>query len=263
MNIIQITDLHLCKDGGPAFLHADSSRALRQTVDYFLQTPIRADAVVVSGDISSDGSLSAYQAAKRELGRLPWPVYYIPGNHDDRRTMQQAALIPADPQQAVCHRVDLQDVSLILLDTVLDGQSRGGVSDDTLALLSDCLPQDPTTPVLLFMHHVPFVTGYTAMDEPFEQAEKLTALLSGHPCIRVCCGHIHASMATQIRQISMITCSPVSMAMEFDLTAQGGDAFYTSEPQFALHCVDGGQIITHFATIPTREARLGPYTFSV
>ena len=194
---------------------------------------------------------------------MPWPVYYIPGNHDKHIAMQQAQLLPEDWRQATCRRIDFPEARIILLDSVQKGQSRGGVSDEALELLRDSLPVDDNKPTFLFMHHVPFRTGYTVMDEPFEQVEKLMELLANRQNLYVCCGHIHASIVTKMQQISVNTCPPVCMAMEFDLTPQGGDMFYTSEPQFALYTVEGSQVITHFVTVPTREIRKGPYTFSI
>ena len=261
MNVIQLSDLHLCEGGRFAFSRADSTRALRETVDYFLSSFIDIDAVIVCGDVSNDGSPGSYQTAKSELARLPWPVYYIPGNHDNRLAMQQAQLLPQDRNQAACRRLNFSEASIILLDSVLEGQSRGGISDETLKLLENCLSKDDDRPTFLFMHHVPFCTGYSVMDEPFEQVDKLMQTLSDQKNLHICCGHIHASIATRMRQISVCTCSPVCMAMEFDLTPQGGNMFYTSEPQFALHAVKGTQVITHFVTVPTRELREGPYPF--
>lgn len=263
MNIIQISDLHLCENDHPAFQWADSTLALRNTVDYFLHSSIEADAVVVSGDISNDGSIGAYQTAKDELDRLPWPVYYIPGNHDDPVAMQQMQMLPRDPYQAACRRLDFPEAVIILLNSAHKGLSSGYVSNEALKLLKKYLSEDDGRPTFLFMHHVPFRTGYTVMDEPFEQAEKLMRLLAGRQNLLICCGHIHASIVTKVQQVSMNTCPPVCMAMEFDLTSQGGDMFYTSEPQFTLYVVEGSQVVTHFATVPTGESRRGPYTFSV
>lgn len=263
MNIVQISDLHLCENNKCAFFQADSTLALRKTVDYLLHLTIDVDVVVVSGDVSNDGSIGAYQAAKKELERLPWPVYYIPGNHDDQFAMQKTQLLPKDRIQAACRRIDFPEAVIILLDSVQKGKSGGCVSDEILELLKNILTKDDSRPTLLFMHHVPFRTGYTVMDEPFEQVEKLMDVLNGQQNMYVCCGHIHAPMSTKLQHLYINTCPPVCMAMEFDLTPHGGNMFYTSEPQFVLHAVEGSQVITHFVTVPTGEVRKGPYTFSV
>lgn len=262
MNIIQITDLHLCRDGQKSFLHADAAKALHDTVDYFLRSRIQMDAVVVSGDVSNDGSAESYQIARKELGRLPCSVYFVPGNHDDRRQMMQAGLIPADPREAVCRMVDTSEARILLLDSTADGKSWGQIGTEKLEILRQCLREEVSKPVFLFMHHVPFMTGYTVMDEPFSGVEEFISLVSERK-LHVCCGHIHAAMTTRIGQADILTCPPVCMEMELDLSAQGGDMFYTSEPQFALHVIEGQQVISHFAEVPTGESRQGPYTFSI
>lgn len=262
MNIIQITDLHLCRDGEKSFLHADAAQALRHTVDYFLRCHIPMDVVVASGDISNDGSMESYQTALRELEKLPCPVYFVPGNHDDRRHMAQAGLIPTDPNEAACRVVETTDARIILLDSTVDGKSWGQVGSEKMKLLRKYLSEDASKPVLMFMHHVPFITGYTVMDEPFSGVEEFISLISEKK-LYICCGHIHAAMTTQIGQANVLTCPPVCMEMEFDLSPQGGDMFYTSEPQFALHTIKGQQVISHFTEVPTGETRKGPYTFSI
>jgi len=262
MNIIQITDLHLCRNGEKAFLRADANQALKDTVEYFLHSALNIDMIVVSGDVSTDGSLSAYQAVRQELSRLPCPVYFIPGNHDCREHMQAVGFLPAEPDYSPCRKVETEEASVILLDTLKTGESRGIADKVCLEQLSALLSQDPQKPTFLFMHHVPFATGYTMMDEPIDGVGELQTLIAEKP-LTVCCGHIHAAMVTRMGLSNVITCPPVCMEMELDLSEKGGDMFYTSPPQFALHCVKGQEVISHFVTVPTQNSHQGPYTFSV
>lgn len=262
MNIIQITDIHLCQNEGMAFLRADVSQALKDTVEYFLHSTLKIDLIVVSGDVSTDGSIDSYQAALHEINRLQCPVLFVPGNHDCRENMQAAGLLPPDPDYFPCRLVETPEASIILMDTTKADESRGFVGEDCLEQLSVFLDRNLQKPTFLFMHHVPFTTGFTVMDEPFSGVEKLTDLLAGKP-LTVCCGHIHAGMLTRIGLSNVITCPPVCMEMELDLSADGGDMFYNAEPQFVLHRVKGQQVISHFVTVPTGNPRKGPYSFSV
>ncbi|WP_434310202.1 metallophosphoesterase [Hominifimenecus sp. rT4P-3] len=262
MNIVQITDLHLCQNGEKAFHRADATQALKNSVNYLLHSAISIDLVVVSGDISTDGSMDAYETALHELKRLPCPVYYVPGNHDCCKRMEQAGMIPVSSNGTACREIDLPEVSIILMNTAMAGESRGFVNKETLEQLREILNKEAGKPTFLFMHHVPFVTGFTVMDEPFSGVEEFNALISKKE-INVCCGHIHAGMVTHTGLATVITCPPICMEMELDFTPAGGDMFYVSEPQFAIHCVNEKQVVTHFAVVPTAESRRGPYPFSV
>lgn len=53
---------------------------------WFLSNALRErpDAVVVSGDIVNCGRPEEYQVARQILGSLNYPLYLIPGNHDDK-----------------------------------------------------------------------------------------------------------------------------------------------------------------------------------
>lgn len=271
MRILQLSDLHLANNGEYAFRHADSVMTLKQTIDYILTAPIYPDVVVVTGDVSTDGSASSYEFAMEQLKRLPWPLYMVPGNHDEREPMLKVCgdvcrLDPElYPESQNC--VDLPEARLLFVDSVIEFQPHGRITDATAKWVKEHLPEDPNRPTLIFLHHVPFKTWLPAMDEPVENVDALLDVLSGHENVLVCCGHIHTSIMTYIKGVKVMTAPPVSMQMEIDLRPggeaprPGGDAFFTAEPAFALHLIENGQVVTHFCTVPTGDRREGPYYF--
>ena len=263
MNIIQLTDLHLCQNQKPAYLHADSANALRKTVDYLICCGLQIDMVVVSGDLSDDGSSSAYAFIEQELSRLPCPVYCVPGNHDNQENMTAARLLPKNRSDALCRKIETEEADIVLLDSTNPDWSNGLMNEEKAILLQSALRTRIRKPALLFLHHVPFTTGYGVMDLPFEGLELLKSAADLRDDLYICCGHIHAAITARLGKTPVITCPPVSMEMELDLTAQGGDTFYCCEPQFALHEIHGMDIITRFCTVPTEETRTGPYPFSI
>ena len=58
------------------------------------------DAILVSGDLSEDGSLESYHTFKEIIGRLEAPLYVIPGNHDVRTDARVSLLVD------ICHRME-------------------------------------------------------------------------------------------------------------------------------------------------------------
>lgn len=263
MNIIQITDLHLCQNQQNAYLHVDTANALHATVDYLLNFCLPIDMVVASGDLSDDGSLSAYEFVAAELKRLPCPVYCVPGNHDNQENMIAAGLLPENRSDALCRKIETEETDIVLLDSTNPDWSNGLMNAEKATLLQNALRTRIRKPALLFLHHVPFTTGYGVMDRPFEGLDLLKTTVNFREDAYVFCGHIHAAITTRLGDTPVITCPPVSMEMKLDLTEKGGDTFYCREPQFALHEVRGLDVITHFCTVPTGELRRGAYPFRI
>lgn len=263
MQLLQLSDLHIVAGGGKAFRQAESLTELRHTIDYILTAGIAPDMAIVTGDLSSDGSTDSYRLAKEQLSRLPCPIHVIPGNHDEKAEMTEVF-------GSLCHTalsgeggrcVTLSGVRLLLLDSALLGKHHGGVDENSLRWLKSQLPDDRTAPVMVFLHHFPFRSGYTKMDKPFENADALLTLLQGRQNLQICSGHLHAGMFTRRGDVNLMTCPPVSMLMELDFTPGGGDRFYTAQPGFALHAIEDGQLSSHLCCVPACDHHGGPYSF--
>lgn len=259
MRILQLTDLHVNAEGRRAFLRAESLRDLQRTVDYILQVDLQPDVVVVTGDVSTDGTVSAYELVRQELSRLGCPFWVLPGNHDKKAEMKA---VFADE----CHTaldgvpgrcVDMDEARLLLLDSAVSGVSDGGLDQQMLAWVQEQLDVSPERPVMLWMHHFPFRTGYRGMDHPFAGEEKLLELLQGHNAF-VCSGHIHAGVIRRNGSVTMVTCPAVSMLMKLRLDEV---RFYTEQAGFALHIVENETVTTHLCTVPAAERSGGPYPF--
>lgn len=259
VKILQLTDLHVNAEGRRAFLRAESLRDLRRTVDYILQVDLQIDAVVVTGDVSTDGSISAYELVRRELLRLDCPFWVLPGNHDKKAEMKSVFAdrchTALDGVPGCC--VDLEDARLLLLDSAVPGVSCGVLDERMLTWVAEQLNVPPQRPVMLWMHHFPFCTGYRGMDHPLAGEKELLALLQGHNAF-VCSGHVHAGVVRREGDVTMLTCPAVSMLMNLRLDEV---RFYTEQSGFALHIVEDGTVTTHLCAVPAVERAGGPYPF--
>lgn len=256
MKILQLSDLHIMAGGGPAFRKAESLKDLQRTVDYILRADIKPDMVVVTGDVSSDGSEDSYRLVKEQLARLDCPAYVLPGNHDEKEPM--AAVLGEMCCTAPGRCITREGVRHLLLDSATAGVSAGGLDREALDWVAAQLAQD-RGPVMLWMHHFPFRTGYGVMDAPFAGEEPLLQLLQGREAW-VCSGHIHAGMVTRRGSVTLVTCPAVSMLMDLELSPAGGHHFHTAQSGFALHVVDGGSVLSHLCTVPG-AASTGPWEF--
>lgn len=258
MKILQLTDLHVNRDGRHAFLRADSLGDLRRTVDYLRTVELQADMAIVTGDVSTDGDRGAYELVRQELSRLGCPVWVLPGNHDQKAAMK--AVFGAECHTArdgvpgLC--IDMEEVRLLLLDSAEEEVSAGGLHEEQLAWLAAQLNVPQDRPVMLWMHHFPFRSGYRGMDHPFAGEEALLKLLQGRNAY-VCSGHLHAGVVRRQGSVTMMTAPAVSMLMELRPDTV---RFYTGRSGFALHIVEAGQVTSHLCSVPSTESG-GPYHF--
>ena len=203
-NILQISDTHIVAEGELVSGRLETARSLEKLVKYLLKVQYEiggVDAVIVSGDISEDGSPESYHRFKEIISGLEAPLYVIPGNHDARKPMRGAfasgGYLPPDGKLN-WHQV-IGNIHLIGLDTLIEGSGGGELDAATLAFLDDALVKIDGAPVLLALHHPPFETGIQFMDKIGinEGAEDFGEILSAYTGeIRVICGHIHSIIAT-------------------------------------------------------------------
>jgi 3',5'-cyclic AMP phosphodiesterase CpdA len=265
MKIIQLSDFHLRGDGKLSFRVADTPKMAEACFAHLAALPWRPDAYVITGDLADGGDLGAYQQLKQFLDRLEAPVYLLPGNHDKRDRILSVLpdYCPADPAVApyLCYTVEGHAMRLVFLDGTRPG-SHSGHCDEPVALwLERELAKAPDAPTLLFTHHPPFLCGFGKMDEPYENQERLAAILRSYPKVRLCCGHMHRSITTQWAGCIAVTAPAVAMQIEIDLTPEGGDEFRMETPGYLLHHFHAGVCNTHTCQIFTHATFSGPHRF--
>ena len=84
MLLAHISDTHFRSRGEKLYGFIDVNAANADVVSQLNALRERPDAVVVSGDIVNCGRPEEYQVARQILGSLNYPLYLIPGNHDDK-----------------------------------------------------------------------------------------------------------------------------------------------------------------------------------
>lgn len=283
MRIMQISDFHLRGDGKLSFQKSDTISALNQTVEYFckLKKYELPDFFVITGDLADGGALEGYEIVRDGLHRLPRPSFIVPGNHDKRDffldMFPNEAPVHDDIKPYICYTIDDRPIRVIVIDTMKPGCHSGGLSDAVAEWLEKKIVEYPDKPTLVFTHHPPFVTGLPAMDEGFDQSDRLAQILRKHKNVRLCCGHMHTGITTVWEGIPCVTCPPVAMQMEVDFRAKnsadvtreeaadnfkgGGDRFFLGNPAYLIHNLQGNIINTYYMIIPVGASYSGPWPF--
>jgi Icc protein len=137
------------------------------------------DAVIVKGDLTDRGSEEEYDAFLRAYSRLGERMHHVRGNHDAMITETIAATGP--------FAVEVDGVTLAVLDTVRPGTDRGRLPADQLAWLDETT-EAATQPVLVFGHHHPWDPSSADRSEEYfginpDDSEALIALFARREAI--------------------------------------------------------------------------------
>ncbi len=237
--VAQISDLHIKAPGALAYGRVDTARALERCVDALNAFDPAPDFVVISGDLADTPSTQEYEHLQRLLQPLKLPFAAIPGNHDSRELMRAAF-----PQAPLAHasgpldqKVELGGLDLLLLDSSVPGAPHGELSGVTLQWLDATLVASADRPVLLFLHHPPFVAGIWHMDrQNLRNAHELAAIVRRHPQVRhVACGHVHRATLTLFENRPCTICPAPNHAVDLDLAQLREPSFKVEPPALHIH----------------------------
>ncbi len=262
--ILQISDIHIVEPGALVSGRLATDQSLRRLVARLTDMLERigsVDALLISGDVSDDGSAESYAHFKSLMAPLDVPMFVIPGNHDLREPMRQAfgdAGYLSISGKLNWHR-SIGEIELIGLDTLTEGQGGGVLDAETLDFVKTTLATTADRPVLLALHHPPFQTGIAFMDRIGLQGfEPLAEILSSHRGeVRAVCGHVHSMMIANIGGTTAISSPSPCSSFEFDSRPDAPVGFFDQEDGCLLHRWQGGFQSIRIAT----QAGNGPFPF--
>ena len=260
--ILQLTDTHIVREGALVSGRLETAGALTRLVDRIMSIkhqiwPI--DAVLVSGDLSDDGSAESYVRFQSMLAPLGMPIYVIPGNHDAREPMRAAFSEQLPVTGPLNWSRTVGDVLLIGLDSLVEGHGHGTLDSETLKFLSEALENADGAAVLLALHHPPFQSGIGFMDDiGLTNRVAFREVIAQYSSeLRVVCGHIHSLVIASISgHIALSAPSPCS-TFESDYRADAQVGYRDMEDGCLLHRYDGSFQSVRIGPV----AGAGPFPF--
>jgi 3',5'-cyclic AMP phosphodiesterase CpdA len=265
MWIAQISDPHVRPAGTLYQGVTDANAALAAAVRQVNRLRPLPDLVLLTGDVTDNGTQAEYDAALAILAALRPRLLAIPGNHDDRDGFRQAFADQADlpPGGPVCYVHDASGpVRIIALDVTVPGRHHGEITDAALSWLHTALAADPDRPAVIMMHQQPFACGVPYLDKyRCFGAERLEQVVSLNKSVqRVLCGHVHRHMQ-QLFGGTLLCAAPSTVTAIALRPFDGADpASYLEPPGFLLHHwrPEGG-MLTH--AVPVGDFA-GPFPFA-
>lgn len=268
--IAQMTDIHIGfdPDAKPEELNRIRFRA---TLSRILKSPNIPDFLVLSGDLTDRGDRESFIKTADVLEQCPFPLLPMMGNHDTRAELLHAFPDTPTSDGFVQYVVDVEGLRVILLDSVEEGRHGGAFCETRRAWLRARLEEAPDSPVVIFMHHPPVVSGIDWMDPAHDEAwiKRLGEAVAGHEgrIQAIHCGHLHRPLNSRFQGIPVSVTPSVAPLVALDLrdiSPQKPDSrslITTESPTYALHRWDGRALVTHYEEVRDWEviAYYGPH----
>ncbi|MBF0621119.1 MAG: phosphodiesterase [Magnetococcales bacterium] len=191
VRLIQISDCHLFSDPKGQALQHVTLKSLNQVVDTVRINNPRPRMIVVTGDLSEDGSADSYLHLNSALIPMGVPVYAMPGNHDNTRVMREK--LRGAPVRWV-RSVSASNWNMVFLDSKdADQDSCGLLSDNELSALETALKERVNQPAIIFLHHHPVEIDSPWLDKiKLANSDALFDVIDRYPQVKaVVFGHIH------------------------------------------------------------------------
>lgn len=265
--VAQLSDVHIRPRGMLYQNLVDSNAMLVSAVEAINRLRPAPDAVLITGDLTDDGSPEAYAMLKEILGILESRYLLMPGNHDERRSLREAFHDQPWPSQSgegpLNFAFDIGAVRFLAIDTTVPGLHHGELDRSTLAWLGHELNSNKDRRCVVAMHHPPFSTGIPYLDKyGLRDLTPFRDLIARHDNIdRIIAGHVHRMMQTRIGAVPVLTCPSTTTQIALRVHEDARPASYLEPAAFLLHrwAADTGEGVTHLCYVDQFE---GPFPFA-
>ena len=191
VRLVQLTDTHLCQEGGGTLLGMDTDHSLQSVISQVQREQPHIDLLLGTGDLSDKGAREAYERLEDYCAQFAAPCVWLPGNHDDRQQKQA----PARRDTRLSGEVRVGDWQVILLDSQVPGEVGGELGRAELARLADALERAAGEGLhtLVCLHHQPERVGCVWLDEQMvADADAFWAIIERYDGVKaVLWGHVH------------------------------------------------------------------------
>lgn len=200
LRVLHLSDCHLFGDDTLHYGLVDTRAALGRVLDAAAGVA-DVDVVVLSGDLSDDGTPAAYRALAGAIE--PWAaergaaVAYAMGNHDDRAGFEEVL-------GARTGTLAVGAVRIVRLDSSVPGAGYGLVDDEQLDWLTRELASSDA-PTIVLLHHPPTPAATPLLQAlELQNPARLLDICSAAGVLTVLAGHYHHALVTAERGIPVI-----------------------------------------------------------
>ncbi len=202
LDIIQITDTHLCRE------HPSRTEDLERCLKAITAEPKTPEFLLHTGDITHNGLEPEYRTAMQAIESTGMPCIVLPGNRDNRQVMldffSDQTYLPAG-SEFFQYTIEDYSTRCIVLDTHSEQSNKGELCEKRFSLFETMLAMDTTKPVTIIMHHPPFEAS--EIPDPFQfadwaQVDRFEHIVQAHSAVQqIICGHVHRNIDTTVANL--------------------------------------------------------------
>lgn len=218
MKIVHLSDIHLANNGvaiwgTDTFAHFNKALELIKSID-------KVDAIVVTGDLSNDGSEWTYKYIDQSFKSLGIPTLCCPGNHDST-SMMLKDYVPSFYN--VNQKLIIGSYKFLMLNSVIPddedpstNKSRGLLSKETLKYVEEEIKDG--VPTIIAFHHPPLEPGGWLDRKLLDNREEFNDLIHDVGNVKlVLYGHIHYPTQNEINGTMYVSASSIGFSFDKDL----------------------------------------------
>ena len=222
-SFIQITDHHLLESADAHREGFVPGHALRMVMRHIADNVAdKADFIISTGDLVEPPTEAAYRSAIRLLGLRPSaalpgpqhvnaeglrevPMYFLPGNHDDREMLTRCLFPDSKPVDLYNFTFEHKGVQFVFMDW--GPESKAVFLPETREFLSQALKSDLPSVIVCHQHVRPI--GIRWLDEFLADDIDQFWEIVARPGIRekvlgILCGHVHITYEDEYKGIPIL-----------------------------------------------------------
>ena len=260
-SFVQITDHHLT-ESDTVFVKGYSTRyAMRAVLQHIAQhVGDQADFLISTGDLVDQASETAYQAAIDMLnmrnassaapgpvfisaqGLQDFPMYLLPGNHDDRSHFFQCLFPKSAPAPWMNVTFQHKGIQFICIDW--GPGTKATAHPEMLDFLARSLETD--APSIIVMHHHLVPIGGRWLDAFIaDDVARFWDVVAGQNVLGILCGHVHTTYEQVVNGIPVFGLRSTA----FSFVLQDEPLPSLMPPHYRLVTVeDAGQVAPRLTT---------------
>jgi Icc protein len=261
-SFVHVTDHHLGESETALTRGFAPAYAFRTVLRHIAATVAsQADFIVSTGDLVEPASSAAYETARAMLnvngadGRVPgplyvtieglhrYPMYFLPGNHDDRTGFIRYLFPRTAPLDLVNATFVHKGVQFICLDW--GPEAKAVASPAMLDFLARTLRG--CSPSIIFMHHQPVPIGSRWLDEFIaDDVARFWDVVRGQDVLGVFCGHAHTTHETLVDDIPVFGLRSTI----YQFARRDEPMMCLEPPHYRLVTIAGGAVHTQIFEVP-------------
>lgn len=198
------------------------------------------DLLIISGDLTEDGSSQDYAYLKQSIQQLigDVPILVTLGNHDIKEHFRQGWCEESSDASPYNTITDAGSFYIVSFDNSCHGFSDGVIDEAQFSWLEKSLTSCQDKPILFVTHH--HLVDDQASTAAWPGAKRLFELLTSVSVCAILCGHTHHAYTGTIKGIPYFTVASMSFVGEDE-----GDGIVRFEERYGynLYKIESGKLI--------------------